>query len=202
MIWVWIKRWSILHFADNPNTDYKTEHFYCEPLPHCLLSDPWAALIYAQLIWLCSFSIVALFPASWLCVGARLERGILSPPASQRAQLRPWQCPRGHMAKCGILLITTAWWSLAIVAVLVIFICPAVSKCIIHMLTFKRRCQIGGPPQSPSSHYILYSKTWSLVDSMGSSLADSLIINFIILNSVFQKWLFLWFITLTFMCII
>lgn len=120
--------------------EFKTEHFYSEPLPHSLLSDPWVSLIYAQLIWLCSLSSVALFPVSSLCVGARLERGILSPRASQQAQLRPWQCPQGHMAKCGILLITIPWWRLARVAVLLIFICPAVySKCIIYMLTFKKK---------------------------------------------------------------
>lgn len=50
--------------------------------------------------------------------------------------------------------------------------------------------------------HILRSKTWSLVNSMGSSLADSYQINFTILSSVLQKLLFLWFMTQTFMCII
>lgn len=70
------------------------------------------------------------------------------------------------------------------------------------MLTFKKRCQIGGHPLISLIPSHLRSKTWSLVNSKGSSLADSYQINFTILSSVLQKLLFLWFMTQTFMCII
>lgn len=83
-----------------------TSHLYHKPLTHV-----WALWPSSQL-HICSAGsrLEQHSPFSRIfLIFSGLERGILLPQASQRAQLK---CPQGYKTECGVLLITTEWWSL------------------------------------------------------------------------------------------